>query len=83
MDHNSTISVLLYTTNEYRKYSIDNDTCSEVICQEICKDLEIKPLVCSLFALRTNETQFFLPGCRKPMPNAKYEFRLRFQVCVN
>lgn len=76
----STVSIFVYTNNEYKEYSIDNDSCSEIIIQRICKDLEMKPLVCTLFALRTSETPYFLPGCRHLLPNTKYDFRIRFQV---
>lgn len=82
-NHNSTmstVSIFVYTNNEYKEYSIDNESCSEIISQQICKDLEIKPLVCTLFAFRTSETPYFLPGCRHLLPNTKYDFRIRFQV---
>lgn len=75
------ISIFLYTHNEYKEYSVDNDTCCEELCQRICQDLEMKPLVCTLFALRTSESPYFVPGCRHLSPNTKYDFRIRFQVC--
>ncbi|XP_037047669.1 tyrosine-protein kinase hopscotch isoform X3 [Bradysia coprophila] len=74
------ISIFLYANNEYQEYPVDNDTCCEVLCQRICQDLEMKPLVCTLFALRTSDTPYFVPGCRHLLPNTKYDFRIRYQV---
>lgn len=75
-----TFSVFLYTENEYRTIPFGVDDNCEAICRDLCKDVGITPLVCSLFSLRVNKSEHFLPNCRPVQPNGKYEFRVRYQV---
>lgn len=75
-----TFSILLYTTNEYKDYAYGIDDTCEAVCREVCKDLGITPIANLLFSLRIKGTNNFLPGCKRVLPDIKYEFRLRYQV---
>lgn len=72
-------SIFLYTKNEYTTIECTENVC-ELVCREICKKLEFKPVVVLLFSLRNAKTLNFLPGCKQLSHNEEYEFRLRFQV---
>lgn len=73
-------SILLYTTNEYKEYPSGIDDTCEYLCREVCQDLGISPIANLLFSLRIKGTNIFLPGCKRVLPDVKYEFRLRYQV---
>lgn len=75
-----TFSVFLYTENKFRNIPFGVDDNCEAICRELCKDLGITPIVCSLFSLRIKGTSNFLPNCRPVLPNIEYEFRVRYQI---
>lgn len=75
-----TFSVFLYTENEFRNLTFGVDDNCEAICRELCKDLGITPIVCTLFSLRIKGDSNFLPNCRPVLPNVKYEFRVRYQI---
>uniref|UniRef100_A0A182QBQ8 Non-specific protein-tyrosine kinase n=1 Tax=Anopheles farauti TaxID=69004 RepID=A0A182QBQ8_9DIPT len=57
----------------------EDDTC-ERVCRVVCQQLKIKPLVLTLVGLRLHGEKWFLPGCSRPSPDKKYDFRLRFKV---
>lgn len=75
-----TFSVFLYIENDFRNIPFGVDDNCEAICRELCKDLNIAPIMCSLFSLRIKGTTNFLPNCRPVLPNVKYEFRVRYQI---
>lgn len=76
-----TISIYIYTTNDFKilRYN-EIDTCEDV-CRQLCIDLNFTPIVQTLFSLRINGTQnSWLAGNDRLSPRATYDFRLRFKV---
>lgn len=76
------VSVLLYTTNEFTTEKYFEGTTSEELCMKLCVDLKITPATWLLFALRISGTKFFIPVDQAISSNVNYEFRLRFEVCI-
>lgn len=76
------VSVLLYTTNEYTTEQCFEGITSEELCMKLCVKLEITPATSLLFALRISGTKFFIPVGQTISSKTQYEFRLRFEVCL-
>lgn len=77
------VSVLLYTTNEFTTIQCFDGITSEELCMKLCVKLSITPAACLLFALRISGTKFFIPADQTIRFSVQYEFRLRFEVCIH
>ncbi len=72
--------IFTYKSRTFEEYKHDaSDTCEDV-CTYLCKKLQIAPCVQLLFGLRTQNGNWWLPGCRTLKDGERYEFRLRFKV---